>query len=161
MPASSSWRCQCGSILPARTASCPECGTVRPAATPGPPVRHCRFDGGELDALGFCARGNGFPWPMKCPFVCPHCRGPLSWNGGCDRCRGSDTPEDRETWTFTGDYYEPVGDQADPSYGHHVRRYKGPTPVPTRAEIAGYFQEFRDRLDAIAAKRAGEAAPDR
>jgi hypothetical protein len=156
-----SWRCHCGAILPPRLSSCSECGTVRQAAAPTSPVRRCRFDGGELDALGFCLKGSGFPWPMPCPFVCPHCRGPLSWNGACDRCRGSDTPEDRDTWTFTGDYYEPVGDPTDPSYGHHVRRYKGPTPAPTRAEVAGYLRELRERLAKIAAKQAGEAAPDR
>ena len=147
MPASGSWRCQCGAVLLPRSSVCSECGTVKPVATTTP-ARRCPFDGGELDALGFCARGNGFPWPLKCPFVCPHCRGPLAWNGGCDRCRGSDTPEERDTWTFTGDYYEPVGDPADPSYGHHVRRYKGPSPVPTRAAVDAYLSELRARLEA-------------
>ena len=110
MPATGNWRCQCGAVLSARSSACSECGTVKPVATTTP-ARRCPFDGGEFDALGFCARGNGFPWPLQCPFVCPHCRGPLAWNGGCDRCRGSDTPEERDTWTFTGDYYEPVGDR--------------------------------------------------
>jgi hypothetical protein len=156
------WRCgQCGAILPPRLSSCSECGTVRQADPASTPVRFCRFDGGELDALGFCVKGNGFPWPMKCPFVCPHCRGPLAWNGGCDRCRGSDTPEDRDTWTFVGDLYEPIGNPASAFYGHHVRRYKGPTPAPTRAEVDASLRELRVRLAQIESQRTGETVPNR
>jgi hypothetical protein len=95
------------------------------------------------------------------PLCLPRVSRPLAWNGACDRCRGSDTPEERDTWTFPGDYCEPVGDPTDPSYGHHVRRYKGPTPAPTLTEVDGYLQELRERLAKITAKQASEAAPDR
>jgi hypothetical protein len=116
-------------------------GIVRPASSAPAAVRLCPFDGGELDALGFCATGDGFPWTLKCPWVCSRCRRALSWNGGCDGCKGSATPSDRATWRFEGDYYEPV--DTGPQYGHYLRRSRGPAAAPSVDDVAGYIAALR------------------
>ena len=102
-------------------------------------MRACPFDGGELDSLGFCATGDGFPWTVKCPWVCTRCRRPLAWNGGCHKCKGSATPWDRATWRFEGDYYEAVTE--GPRYGHYIRCARGATAAPSADTVAGYLGE--------------------
>jgi hypothetical protein len=87
---------------------CEACGQERGVGTQEPAAgRACLIDGGMLDARGWCRAGDGYPIDMKCPFVCPLCRAPLSWSGGCDTCKGTGTPAaPRERWAFPGDRYE-------------------------------------------------------
>lgn len=82
--------------------------------------------GGSLDARGFCGRGNGFPMVVRCPFVCPRCRYPLHWDGGCESCRGTSTAR-REDWAFPGDRYELEA-------GHYVKVAGGPRSACSSVE---------------------------
>lgn len=75
----------------------------------------CAADGAETAPDGWCPRGEGYaltvrtaqgkPLEVVCPFVCPTCRGPLGWEGGCRRCHGS-ARLDPATWTYPGDTWE-------------------------------------------------------
>lgn len=58
--------------------------------------------------------------------VCPFCRGLLDWDGGCSQCYGSNTPQDRNTWTFPGHRYE--------RQGLHWEEIDGPRKACTREE---------------------------
>jgi hypothetical protein len=112
------------------------------------------------EPLGWCSFGLGYPshwtrppervfgdmergrFPLRCPVVCPRCRHPLSWNGACDHCRGSDTPNDPRTWYFTGDYDDAEWtEKAGPAYGHYQKIY-GPRPFSTETEVMDSVQEF-------------------
>ena len=111
-------------------------------------MRACPFDGGELDLLGFCATGDGFPWTVKCPWVCTRCRRPLAWNGGCHDCKGSATPWDRATWRFEGDYYEAVTEGPAIRALHPVRprRDGGPVPPTRSPAISPNFHALTGRI---------------
>lgn len=88
-------------------AACPRCGWKVPiTAAPRAPASAatCPVDGARLQADGFCPVGSGYRVDMACPFVCPHCRRPLSWDGGCLSCFGTTTGK-REDWTFPGHRY--------------------------------------------------------
>jgi hypothetical protein len=65
----------------------------------------CPYDGASLDYRGLCELGRGYPGSMRCPFVCPHCRKRLGWDGGCAHCYGTTTGK-RDEWNFPGDCYE-------------------------------------------------------
>ena len=111
------WACpSCEAKNKPRAVECENCGSERPTtATPKGqlPVR-CWFDGGRLDAQGFCSEGQGFPIGIRCPFVCPRCRQCLEWSGACSSCYGSVTPADRATWTCPGARYETHDDDGNP-----------------------------------------------
>jgi len=62
--------------------------------------------GETLTGSGRCPNTGLYSRAISCPFVCPICRGPLDWVGGCERCHGSVDSGDRDTWTFPGDRYE-------------------------------------------------------
>lgn len=86
---------------------------------------------------------------VSCPFACPQCRGSLTWDGGCDRCHGSDTPQDPDTWTFPGDRYDAVGVDPRKLEGHYTKRAPGPRPVARLREVAGVMAQIkRDLADA-------------
>ncbi len=105
------WICQCGNRNGRRATACSECGrasavggtTAKLTASAVP--RECPADGAILEANGLCPRGRGFPATMRCPFVCPLCRQPLDWDGGCPACHGC-TSALRQDWSFPGDRYE-------------------------------------------------------
>ena len=62
---------------------------------------------------------------VRPPYVCPLCRHPLTWEGGCESCHGTSTGR-REEWTFPGDRYELEA-------GHFVK-VAGPRRAMTSAE---------------------------
>ena len=103
--------------------TCPQCGWrkallggMQSSAPAAKVPAHCPADGGRLQADGWCETGQGYFEHMSCPFPCPICRQPLSWNGGCDTCKGC-TSGNREDWTFPGERYE--------FEGAHWRRVAG------------------------------------
>lgn len=82
------------------------------------------------------------------PFACPMCNTPgredaarvqLDWDGGCMRCKGSRTPQDRTTWTFPGSRYDHDG------RGHWAKTVTGPQPCVTDAEWETAVGRFRVR----------------
>lgn len=97
-----------------------------PTATTREPLMVCPYDGAVLRTDRVCPKGGGYPLGEPCPFVCPICRQPLGWHGGCFRCFGS--RNGRDGWTFPGDKYELYDDTGQPiTDGHHwVRVLKGP-----------------------------------
>ena len=112
---------------------CEACGALAPSAARAPsngkPATSRQCDcGGTLDARGFCARGNGYPLTMGCPFVCPLCRYPLAWSGQCQRCYGDPSgARRRDHWAIVGDRYEPE-DQ------HWRMVQRGQCPAATHVE---------------------------
>ena len=76
---------------------------------------------------------------MNCPFVCPLCRNPRMWSGGCFYCHGTSTGR-REDWAFPGDRYELDG-------GHFVK-VCGPRRACSVEENAAGFAALRVILDA-------------
>ncbi len=110
--------------------ACPRCGWKAPAS--GKPASKmpsvCPADGARLQADGWCPTGNGYLAHMSCPFVCPICRQPLSWDGGCEHCHGCTTGA-REDWTFPGDRYELEA-------GHWRKILAGPRRACTQEENA-------------------------
>jgi hypothetical protein len=170
---------QCANFLRPGATECYECGWRAPALDPEPAaaparVRYCAFhpdlghDAVQLtEPLGWCEAGEGYPthWtfppkprdprirvPLRCPFACPRCRHPLSWNGGCDACKGSSTPRDPHTWAFTGDYYD-VDWSADAGRGYgHYRKIHGPVPFSTEPEVMGYVAALHAIVGRVAAK---------
>lgn len=128
---------------------CPDCGWRAARAGSDKPVRmipareHCDC-GAALYASGLCAEAGGYPataaltwWqdyehalPQVYRFTCPHCRGPLDWSGGCERCHGCTTGR-RDDWAFPGDRYEL-------EKGHWQCVASGPRPAcPPAANAAG------------------------
>jgi len=69
--------------------------------------------------------------------ACPHCRGPLDWDGGCNRCHGCTTGR-KEDWTFPGDKYE--------LQKGHWQRVEGPRRACTPEENAAGFAKLYDVL---------------
>lgn len=137
----SEWVCQECENVNTRKA-CAKCDAPRPAwpvLVPSGPlefplrglVRLCPFDGGTLDAQGYCPTGQGFPVTCRCPFVCQTCRRGLEWSGACFGCHGSRTPADRRTWTFPGDRYETHDDTGRPigDGQHWVCQVRSPRPA--------------------------------
>lgn len=87
---------------------CPKCGWSPPlpdAPTGALVIRPCWVDGATRAPDGFCPTGNGYPVGIRCPFACSLCRHPLSWDGTCFACHGTDTGR-REDWSFPGARYE-------------------------------------------------------
>jgi hypothetical protein len=74
----------------------------------------CITHGVELRHDGWCPLGQAYATNAPCPFVCPVCRGPLDWVGGCVKCHGC-TTGNKEDWTFPGDRYE----RDDDNPGHY------------------------------------------
>ena len=140
------WTCgACQTVNTGAARLCEFCGQEAATAEMRGELAHCAVHGESLDAMGFCREGNGYPTVkrvgkdvvrQKCPFACPICRGPLTWEGACFRCRGSRTSQDRATWTFPGDRYE---DQD----GQHYRPVSGPAPQCSDAEMAAGFADLR------------------
>lgn len=139
------WICPgCDAKNKPRAVECEHCGTERPAgATPkGQLPLVCWYDGGRLDAQGYCSTGEGFPVGVLCPFFCPICQHRLQWSGACHACHGSSTASDHTTWTFPGARHEthdvtgtPIGD------GQHyvemtARGRRGCTAEENRAGFA-------------------------
>lgn len=122
------WICAaCGVNNREQDDRCEECGRAaapRGKAEPEAPSRACDC-GGMLDARGWCDRASGFTHLARCPYVCPLCRQPLTWEGGCGRCHGCTTGR-REDWAFPGDRYE-VTDG-------HYRKVCGPRQACSPAE---------------------------
>jgi hypothetical protein len=115
-------------------ASSRSAGVVVPLAAV---ARRCGADGAVLESTGWCPTGGGYAvtyttgagvGALACPFACPICRGLLSWDGGCNGCRGSRTPEDRTSWTFPGDRYEAQG-------GHYRLTERGPRPCLATVDV--------------------------
>jgi len=69
--------------------------------------------------------------------VCTLCRGPLDWDGGCNRCHGC-TSGRREDWTFPGNKYE-----LDKGHWHRVC---GPRKALTPAEVKQLMADVRRQL---------------
>ena len=89
--------------------------------------------GSALMASGKCEETGNYPANLNHPpFVCPFCRSPLDWQGGCVHCYGSATSADRTTWTFPGDDYEVSGP-------HRVKVVSGPRKccTPAQSHAAG------------------------
>lgn len=74
----------------------------------------CIAHGVELRHDGWCRLGQAYATNAACPFVCPICRGPLDWTGGCVKSHGC-TTGNRNDWTFPGDRYE----RDDDNPGHY------------------------------------------
>lgn len=130
----------------------------------------CVYDGAILDTLGdrrgWCPEGKGYAlayrvWVIDdagskteqsrevlCPFACPICYAPLSWDGGCDRCHGSRTSQDRETWTFPGARYELARDR------HYRWVAAGPRPVARESEVSAIIAGMKRDLAKLSAKSA-------
>ena len=146
----SDWTCACGVVNPKVRRKCEHCGEFRPATdTPrGQLPSRCWYDGGELDALGFCMRGQGFPVDLKCPFVCPFCRSPLSWSGGCDACKGTPTPKLHDTWTIPGTRYETHADDGKPIGDgcHWIKTEAAGRPGSTDLEAEVFAKTLVDML---------------
>lgn len=100
-----------------------------------------------MAADGFCMAGNGYPLGTACPFVCPICRQPLDWSGGCVSCHGCTTGK-REDWTFPGDgYYTHEVDGKQIGDGHHwVKGQDGPRPAATLAESQAAVRKIKAML---------------
>lgn len=119
---------------------CPKCGWSPPVEeAPGmafvPAMRACWVEGARREEDGFCSTGNGYPRGMRCPFACPLCRHPLTWDGACFACHGTTTGQ-RENWTFPGDCYELVKQ-------HWVKTDSGPRPSLSVADAIQIFALMR------------------
>lgn len=143
---------------PRKRAFCSACGTSAPSsalviapsdrmAGPVPTApKRCRFDNTELMPDGFCLTGGGYPLGRTCPLVCPLCRGPLDWSGGCEQCHGCTTAR-REDWTFPGDRYDCFDDEgAAIGDGQHWVKTDGPRPAVTAAQNAAGLRAVRHIL---------------
>jgi hypothetical protein len=161
-PRSGDWLCACGTIVPDGLTICARCGTIRPPAVeparrpasgppPGPERRthlRCGVHHVVLDGTGFCAVGQAYWYPK---FRCPGCGGPLWDNGFCESC----SPR---THQFMGHYFEQRWDDlAGREFAHYVLVHKGPTLMPSPADVAGYLAEFRALTGRIG--RAVDATP--
>lgn len=113
-----------------RGKECRKCGYTldapdRSGKAPNPVVCRC---GSSLDFRGACAQTGHYPgWMDVQPFACPYCRKALAWSGACHACRGTRTPDDSETWTMPGGWYDMVGP-------HYVLVAKGPRPACSQEE---------------------------
>jgi hypothetical protein len=106
--------------------------------------RRCAADGTVLHAGGqrdgWCSTARAFAVAYQvaingaegqrviqgatpCPYWCPECRGRLEWSGACHRCHGTRTPDDKTSWTFPGDRFEP-----DEAGEHYLPVAAGPRP---------------------------------
>lgn len=140
------WTCpQCHAANAAGARACEGCGQDRTtSARDAAPMAACPIDDARLQADGWCPTGNGYVVYKTCPFACPHCRRPLSWDGGCPSCYGAPSGR-REDWSFPGHRYELEG-------GHWVR-IAGLEP----GRLACTEAENQAGLDAV--RRALAAAP--
>lgn len=155
-----SWRCAaCGAYNASAHDECEGCGLARsrsapPSASEQVQARRCPVDGGPLEAIGWCERGQGYPAGMVCPFACPLCRQALTWDGRCFACYGCTTGR-REDWTIPGDRYELAGG--------HWRKVEGPQAClsadENRARLTSLVRELADRLAPVSAQTI-PAAPD-
>jgi hypothetical protein len=125
----------CSSFYGGRKCACgyapPKLGTINPSEGTGPML--CPLDGAILGDLGYCHKGQGYPFTIPCPFVCPLCRGALDWTGGCGACHGTNTGE-RSRWSFPGDGYythDPEGRRIGD--GKHYVKQQGPRPAAEKA----------------------------
>jgi hypothetical protein len=157
----SGWTCAgCAHSNPKTARFCAACGTETsshgPVVTSARPIPSrygsraedpaCRIHRCALDPTGWCPVAQAWWTPT---FRCPACAGPLWPNGFCATC----TPARHH---FTGDYFEARwDDQAGREWGHYVRVQKGPTPVPSEPEVAGYLTA----LQALARARTVDAVP--
>jgi len=136
------WRCPCGAHNSKDRLDCRDCGGPPPGEKPeaGALVVQCWLDRATLAPDGRCDLTGGYPVPkdgspLKCPFSCPHCRGGLSWDGGCARCFGAPSGK-REDWTFPGDRYE-VNQGHRVSVGGAGRRACSPDENQRSSLLAG------------------------
>jgi hypothetical protein len=106
----------------------------------------------ELRGDGWCPIGDAYATNAPCPFVCPICRGPLNWTGGCNACHGC-TTGDRADWTFPGDRYE--RDKKNP--GHYVQVLKAGRAACTPRENIAAMQI----VQAVLAKKLTVAEAER
>ena len=100
----------------------------------------------RLLASGLCSATGGYPASARCPHACPICRGPLGWEGGCERCHGCTTGQ-REDWTFLGDRYE-----LDKG---HWQKVDGPRKACTPEQNAAGFAAIRTLLGRVDYLRRG------
>jgi hypothetical protein len=105
------WKCpRCYAVNEPSTSRCENCGqgheSPRDNGHQTERMVFCEVDGGLLDHRGFCNKANAYVLSAPCPFVCPLCRHPLTWQGRCLACFGTNTGE-RDSWTIPGDRYEP------------------------------------------------------
>ena len=125
------------------------------------PSGACRFDGGgELDALGFCARATAFRGRLSArglPAVEIRSRGTADASRlqGLGDARGMGT-----TWTLPRRRLRARGH--GPEYGHYVRHATRPTSAPSAAEVAGYLAELRAAIGRVGTPVTGAhpARPD-
>ena len=142
-----SWRCAaCGAYNASAHDECEGCGLARsrsapPSASEQVQARRCPVDGGPLEAIGWCERGQGYPAGMVCPFACPLCRQALTWDGRCFACYGCTTGR-REDWTIPGDRYELAGG--------HWRKVEGPQAClsadENRARLTSLVRELAEQM---------------
>ena len=92
----------------------------------------CALHRCTLSVTGYCPAAEAYWYPK---FRCDGCASWLWDNGYCPLC----TPE---RGVFPGDYYEQTWADGR-TYGHYVRRGRGPTPAPTAEQVAGYLAELR------------------
>jgi len=96
------------------------------------PVHHVALEQGPGPAgsRAWCPVAGRYSVAAPCPFACPHCRGPLDWQGGCDRCHGAPMGQ-RAEWTFPGDRYDRTDDLGHPlgDGWHWYVTSRGPRPA--------------------------------
>ena len=136
------WTCPCGALNGRGDRACGACGESRAGHVPlepeAPRSRRLTCDcGASLLASGLCSATGGYPATSSCPLACPICRGPLAWDGGCERCHGCTTGR-REDWAFPGDRYE-----LDKG---HWQRVDGPRKACTPEQNAAGFAAIRTIL---------------
>jgi len=126
------WICDCGRRNSADRDTCVDCERARPdqpeRRVKAKVMRRCEVDDGTIDERGYCSSANAFVSWAWCPFVCPLCRHPLTWDGVCFACFGCSTGK-REDWTIPGDRYET-------QKGHWYMVEQGPFRVCTPEQNA-------------------------
>lgn len=143
------WQCGCGADNGQRAKVCRDCGGERPKRERA--ALTCPYDGSVLGLQGICQAGKGYPLGVPCPFVCPRCRHPLDWSGGCLSCYGSPTPQDRATWTFPGARHDTHDDEGRPigDGQHWVKTAEPDRPAMTPEQSGAKARELSQLLGMI------------
>ena len=143
------WHCGCGTENGQRAKVCRDCGGERPRKERA--ALSCPYDGAVLGIQGICPEAHGYPVGMVCPFVCPRCRHPLDWSGGCLGCYGSPTPQDRATWRFPGARHDTHDDEGVPlgDGQHWVKTADPDRPAMTPEQSGAKAKELAGLLAMI------------